>query len=296
MPNTPILVTGASGNFGRRALELLLQRNEPRIIATTRSPDGLAEFAKRGVDVRKADFDDEGSLASAFRGAGRALLISTDALDVPGRRIRQHRAAIRALVEVGAKSVVYTSLPNADRSVVLLAPDHAATEAALAETALDFTVLRNNVYTDLLAFTLPGALASGKLVDAREDGEVAYVTRDDCVAAAVAALTDDAETGRRTLDVTGPESLSSAELAAIVTAVFGREVKHVSVPHDAVVAGMVAHGMPEPMARIYASFDLAVAKGELASVTDTVQRLTGRAPRSVREFLIENRDRIGAPT
>lgn len=283
MSKAPLLVTGASGHLGRQVLSLLLARNAGPIIATTRQPASLADFAARGVDVRRADFDDPASLAVAFAGAKRALLISTDAVDRPGARLAQHRAAIAAFVTAGVEHVVYTSLPNPVGSATTIAADHAGTEAALAATKLDYTILRNNLYADLLLFSLPNAVATGSLIDARGNGAIAWVTRDDCAAAAAGALLEGA--GRTTTDVTGPAAITSAELAAITSRVSGRAVAHVAVPAADLIAGMVAHGMPQPIAELYASFDVSTAKGEYAAVSDTVARFAGRPATTVEAFL-----------
>lgn len=289
MSGSALLVTGASGHLGRRVLELLLDRKAGPLIATTRNPDSLKELAARGVEVRRADFDNEADLARAFRGAGRVLLISTDALDRPGRRVAQHRAAIRALEAAGVKHVVYTSLPNPyPGSPVAIADDHRETEAALAASRLDFTILRNNLYTELLLQSLKSAIASGQFVTARGTGATAYVTREDCARAAAAALAEPS-TGRRTLDVTGPAALTGDELVAIASELAGRKIVHVPVPPDALIQGMVEHGLPRPVAELFASFDVGIQKGDLSGITDTVQRLTGRAPQSVRDFLSAHR-------
>ncbi len=284
-----LLVTGASGQLGRRVVELLLEKQAGPIVATTRNPAGQGALAARGVEVRRADFDDEASLVQAFRGAGRALLISTDALDRPGRRLAQHQRAVRALAAAGVKHVVYTSLPNPVGSLVTIAGDHAGTEAALVESGLEYTILRNNLYTDLLLQSLPAAVSSGQLVDARGDGATAYVTREDCARAAAAVLADREATGRRTFDVTGPEALTGDQLAAIISEVAGRPIAHVSVPKDALIRGMIEHGLPQPVAELYASFDAGIARGDLSAATDTVARLTGRPPQSVRDFLRAHR-------
>jgi NAD(P)H dehydrogenase (quinone) len=87
---------------------LLLAHGQHQIIATTRDPDKLAELKTRGVDVRRADFDDEKSLVDAFRSAERALLISTDAVERPGHRIEQHRRVLRAQIAASRADARWT--------------------------------------------------------------------------------------------------------------------------------------------------------------------------------------------
>lgn len=285
-----LLVTGAAGNLGRKVLDFLLARSPaPKIIATTRNPDALADYAKRGVDVRRADFSDPASLAPAFRGATRALLISTDAV---GARLAGHKAAIDAFVAAGVKHVVYTSIPNPHGSPAGVAPDHEQTEAAIAATSLDYTILRNSLYADLLLGILPGAVASGTLVDAKGTGALAWVTREDCARAAAAALSS-THTGRATYDVTGPKALTGTELASIVSEVTGKPVKYLAVPHQAYIDGMIEHGLPPFLAELFASFDQATARGDYKQVAPTVQQLAGIAPTSVKDFLIANRAALG---
>lgn len=287
-----LLVTGASGHLGRRVIELLLEAGAGPVIATTRSPEKLADLAAQGVEVRKADFDDPASLSAAFAGAERLLLISTDALDGTDRRIKQHRNAIAAAEQAGVKHVLYTSFTRTEPgNPAAVATDHYATEQALAASSLDWTLLRNNVYTDMFLFSLPRAVASGQLVAAVGDGGAGYVTREDCARAAAAALAA-STTGRTTLDITGPSVVTYAELAEILSSLSGRQVSYVPVTLDAMVAGMTAGGMPEPVARMYASFDSAIAQGFLAVTSSAVADLTGRAPQSVADFLAAHRDAL----
>lgn len=292
MTTTPLLVTGAAGHLGRRALDFLLEAKAGPIIATTRNPEALAAYASRGVDVRHADFDDAASLEPAFRGASRALLISTDSLDRPGRRLAQQLAAVRALEKAGVRHVVYTSFVNPHPgTAVPISGDHRETEAALANSKLDYTILRNNVYTDYLLQSLPQAVATGQWFNSRGTGAVGYVTREDCARVAAAALAE-GTAGRRTLDVTGPAALTMDQIAAITARITGRPVAHVSIPPDALKEGMLKHGLPPPVADLLVGFDKAIALGDFAVATDTVLKLTGKAPQSVEEFLAANRSAL----
>jgi NAD(P)H dehydrogenase (quinone) len=294
MPQT-LLVTGASGHLGRHVVELLLEAEAGHLIATTRSPEKLTDLAERGVEVRQADFDQPEGLATAFAGADRLLLISTDALMVPGQRLTQHRAAVEAAVQAGVKHVVYTSLIRPEPgSPITIAGDHYGTEQALAASPLDWTVLRNNVYTNTLLMSLPQAVTTGQLVAAAGDGGVGYVTREDCTRAAAAAL-NATTSGRTTLDVTGPEVVTYTELAQIASDITGRPVSYVKVPLEEMVKGMVEAGLPQGPAEALASFHTATAQGTLAIATDTVTELTGTAPQSVRDFLLAHKEALLAP-
>lgn len=280
-----LLVTGASGQLGRRVVELLLEAQAGTIIAATRTPEKLEAFSQRGVIVRHADFNEPDSLAEAFTGVDRLLLISTDVLGEAGLRLKQHRTAVKAAEEAGVSHVVYTSLINpGPESAVLFAPDHYGTETALAESKLNWTVLRNNLYADLLSASLGQAIEMGQLFSAAGDGKIAYVTREDCARAAAAALASSFN-GRQTLDITGPESLSQADLAKIATKISGKQVTYVPLELDVLIQNMVAAGLPRPVAETYASIDTAAAQGQFDTVSDAVEELTERKPISVEEFL-----------
>jgi NAD(P)H dehydrogenase (quinone) len=280
-----LVVTGAAGSLGKLVVQqLVAQGAAERVVAVTRRTAALADFAAQGVKVRAGDFDDPASLEAAFAGVSRALVISTDALDKPGHRVVQHETAFKALAALGATHISYTSIVSPIGSRILLSKDHAASEAALARTGVPFTVLRNNVYSQMMLDGAKRALASGKLVDARGNGKVAYVSRED-VAAVAAAVLLAPPPGSQLLDVTGPESPSGSDVARLISEIGGRPVEHQSIPLEALVDGMVQHGLPRPMAEIYASFDAGFAAGEAASVSDTVERLTGKKPESLGDFL-----------
>ncbi len=279
-----LLVTGASGHLGRRVLEHLLAAGTRSIIATTRFPDRLADFARRGVTVRWADFDKPESLPAAFAGAHRMLLVSTDVVDGTERRRRQHAAAIAAAEEVGVEHIVYTSLARADTSRLAIAADHVATERRLTSTKLGYTVLRENIFSESLLPVLPTSIATGILLGLPGDGGIAYISRDDCAFAAATAL--QSSTGRSTMELTGPEVIRRAVLARITTDVTGRDVLYVALPPDELTRRWQA-------ARLSSStllpVEQATVDGQFAFTTTDFFRLTGRQPAEIPDFLAANR-------
>src|SRR2546428_5212874 len=287
-----LVVSGASGRLGRRIVELLADAGADRLVATTRSPERLAGLAKRGVVVRRADFDDPASLARAFAGADRLLLVSTDAIDATGRRNEQHRAAIDAAKAAGARHVVYTSCADPDPRF-MVAADHWATEQALAASGLGWTALRHNLYTEYLEEVLPEAMASGRLVAAAGEGGAAFVTREDCARSAAAALLS-TDPGSRVLEIAGPAIVTVREVARLASELAGRPVSYVPVEPAALKAGMVAAGLRGHVADVLVSMHVAMAQGKFRAATSAVAGPTGRVAMSVAAFLSSKSDLLPA--
>jgi NAD(P)H dehydrogenase (quinone) len=269
-------------------VELLLEKEAGKIVAGTRKPEKLADLAARGVTVRQADFDDPKELETALAGVDRVLIISTDAIDRPGRRLAQHKAAVAAAASAGVKHAVYTSMPNPETSPVVFAPDHLGTEQALKASGMSWTILRDCWYTDYLIPTLAPAVASGQLIAATGEGGAPYVTREDCAQGAAAALAS-ADTSNRTWNITGPAVVTWAELAKLAGELTGHAVTYVPVDAAERTAQLIAAGTPEPIAKMLVSGQLAIAHGKMGTATTAVKELTGREPVSVREFLSARR-------
>jgi NAD(P)H dehydrogenase (quinone) len=283
-----LFVTGASGHLGRRVVELLLERGTGKIVAGTRKPEKLADLAARGVDVRQADFEDPQGLTAALAGVDSVLIISTDAIDRPGRRLAQHRAAVAAAVSAGVKHAVYTSMPNPETSPVVFAPDHLGTEQALKASGMSWIILRDCWWIDYQIPTLAGAVASGQLISATGQGGAPYVTREDCAHTCAAALAS-ADTSNKTWNITGPDLITYADLASLASELTGRPVTYTSVTPEERIAQLIATGTPEFIAKLLVSSQLAISQGKMGTPTTAVKELTGRAPLSVREFLSAHR-------
>lgn len=292
MANQPtLLVTGASGHLGRRAAELLLEAKAVKIVAGTRDPSKIADLAAKGAEIRKVDFDDA-ALVDAFKGIDRLLLISTDALDTPGKRLSQHKAAIEAAKKAGVKHIVYTSMPKPEPgSPIPFAPDHYGTEQTLEQSGIGWTVLRNGWYQENLFHSLPQVLASGKWFSAAGDGKVAHVSREDAAYAAASALAKEPN-GNARYDITGAELLTTNEIAKLASEATGKPIEVVNVTDEQLTQGMIAAGMPAFLAPVFASFDTNTRKGNIAIASGAVHELTGRAPRSLKAFFSANKEAL----
>lgn len=282
-----LVITGASGQLGRRVAELLLDQGcRDRLILVTRQTQKLADLAQRGAELRYGDFDDAASLAAAFAGGDRLLLISATDL---ARRVQQHTNALQAARAAGIRQVVYTSmLAPQPANPAVITPSHRATEQALADSGMAATILRHGLYAD---YQVPEALAAinaGKLLHNRGAGRIAYVAREDCAAVAAAVMRGEGHAGK-VYDVTGPRAWSAVELAELYAALAGREVSARDLDDaafiDALLAAQGDTGHGRYGAELVASFGRAIREGWFAACTDTVERLAGRPPQDLRALL-----------
>jgi NAD(P)H dehydrogenase (quinone) len=274
-----IVVTGATGHLGRLAVEALVERGVPAadVVATGRRTETLADLAERGVVVRTADYDDEASLEEALAGADRLLLVSGSEV---GQRVRQHANAIAAARAAGVGFIAYTSIAHADTSTLLLAEEHRATEQLLAEAGVPHALLRNSWYTENYTAQLPVYLEHG-IAGAAGDGAVSAATRADYAAAAAAVVATDGHAGA--VYELGGAPFTMTELAQVVSAATGRTVTYTDLPVERYQRVLVAAGLPEPAAAVFADGDRGVAAGELLVEGDDLARLLGRAPTSLPE-------------
>jgi NAD(P)H dehydrogenase (quinone) len=245
---------------------------------SVRDPAKATALADRGVRVRRGDYDDAASLAHAFEGAEQLLLVSAAATGEPA--LRQHATAIDAACAAGVRRIVYTSHMGANpASAFAPMPDHAATEAMLADSRLAFTALRNGFYTSSGRMLLGQAFETGELA-APADGPVSWTAHDDLAEAAAIVLTDEGRFEGPTPPLTGSAALDLAGLAAEV---IGRPIRR-TVLTDA----QYREALPEPVAEMLLGLFAASRAGEFAAVDPTLGELLGRPPLTVRDVLAKD--------
>ncbi len=274
-----LIVSGASGQLGALVVEELLARGaDPRdLILVSRTPEELAPYAARGAATRFGDFTQPESLPAAYEGGTRMLLISISA--GPDNRPQLHRNAIEAARAVGVRHIVYTSTVDADNQDVraLSAAMHRETEQILRDSGVAWTMLRNHLYADNIVSQAQRMVAQGRVVVQPDEIPTAYVTREDCAAAAAAVLLTPGHEGR-VYDITGPQAVLRSDIARIASEVTGRPVE--------IVRGL--GGEPQASGAIagFASF---------AVTSDAVATLTGRPATSIEALLQRNRELLLQP-
>ncbi|WP_061299993.1 NAD(P)H-binding protein [Herbidospora cretacea] len=273
------VVTGATGPFGRLAIQSLLRRGVPagQIRGLGRQLDKAADL---GVEIRHVEYEDPESLRHAFEGASRVLFVSGSEV---GRRAEQHANVVAALVEAGVELVAYTSILNAPASAMALAEEHRATEKVLTESGLRTVFLRNGWYYEVYTAQLATYLEHG-VAGAAGDGLISAAARADYAEAAAVALTGEAEQDVYEL---AAEVFTLATLAEEVAKASGQPVEYVPLTPERYREVLIANGLPEGIADFVVDIDRGIAAGSLETTSEDLAKLLGRPPVTLREALAQ---------
>lgn len=268
-----IAVTGATGQLGRLVIDALLKTVNPReIVALVRDPLKARDLSTKGVVVRKANYNQPETLRSALVGIQRLLLISSSEV---GQRKAQHRAVIEAAKSSGVQLLAYTSLLHADSSTLGLAVEHRDTEQALAESGLNYVLLRNGWYSENYTASVPPAVEHGSILGSAQLGRISSAAREDYADAAAVVLTGEGQAGK-VYELAGDESYSLSELAVEVGKQSGKTVVYNDLPQEQYKAALIGMGLPEGFAALLADSDAAAAKGDLFDDSRQLSQLLGR--------------------
>lgn len=283
-----ILVTGATGHFGKATLQALLAKGIPahQLTALVRNETAATEYSNQGLNTGIADYDDYASLVSAFTGIEKLLFISgSDIL----KRLTQHENVINAAIDAGVKHVVYTSFQRKNETETsplwIVSQSHIQTERWLEQSGMAYTILKNNLYMDFLpGFIGENVLESGVLYVPAGQGKVGAVLRSEMAEAAATILTTPNHEGK-TYDFTNTQALSYEAMAEIIATVSGRKINYISPSEVDYKTVLSHHGVPEEAIGIFSSFAIAQAQGELDTESQDLVELLGRQPLSIADFL-----------
>lgn len=274
---TVIALTGSTGALGGRVAQLL-GADVSRLVV--RDPSRVPDLPQARPEVRVATYADAEASVRALEGVDVLLMVS--GAEAPDRRA-QHRTFIDAAARAGVGHLVYTSFVGASPEVTFtLGRDHADAEAAIAESGLAATILRDNFYTDVL----PLFAGEERVVRGPAgDGRVALVARSDVADVAAAVLRDSAAHAGATYDLTGPEALTLTEATRRMSAVLGHDYRYEEETEDEAYASRRRWSDKQWQLDAWVSTYTAIRDGEVAEVTDHVERLAGHPARTLEEAL-----------
>jgi uncharacterized protein YbjT (DUF2867 family) len=277
-----ILVIGATGTNGQEVVQRLAGAGQRvrALVRNTAKADGLR---LPNVELVEGDLGDAASLGRAFAGASRAFVVTA----VDQRAVEWCRNAFEAARRAGTPHVVKFSGMGAGVADAALLRQHGETDEVLKASGLPYTILRPNSFFQNMLWSAGAIKDHGAFYLPMRDGRQSLVDVRDIAAVAVRVLTEAGHEGQ-TYEITGPERLSYAEVAATLTRVLGKQVRYVDVAPEAAKDSMLKAGMPawnaDAVTELYGAF----ATGQFGYTTDTVKRITGLPPIPFEQWAREN--------
>ena len=278
-----IAITGSSGHIGGMVARHLSARGLP-LILPLRTPAKAPDLP--ACEARLFAYGDFELARQALSGVDVLFMVS--AAESPTRE-QEHLTLVRAAAAAGVQHLVYLSFAGASASSTFtLARTHAATEAAIQQTTMRYTFLRDNFYSEMMATI---ANADGIIAGPAGDGRVACVSQQDVAQAAANILAaiafGDDRHHNRSYTLTGSEALTFADIAAVLTDITGKPHRYHNQTLDEAYASRKRDYPETPAWQIEAwvSTYTAIAGGELATVSDDLPQLLGRAPRRFAEVV-----------
>ncbi|MBX3191830.1 MAG: NAD(P)H-binding protein [Labilithrix sp.] len=277
-----IVVTGATGNIGRRVTTELASKGVS-VVALARDSAKGAPLEAAGARVAVGSFEDAASLERAFSGADTLVLITAANAHADAQTSR----ALAAAKSAGVRKIVRVSALKADADGPTdNTRQHARTEAALKASGLTHVILRPHLFFQNLFASLPTILSEGKIYWGVGEARMGIVdTRDVADAVVVAATTDRFDGG--TFELTGPASVDYHAVAAAIGRALGRDVAYQAVPPEAAAEALRRFGVDDWTVNVVRDYCTAYARGWGDFTTEDVARITGHAPRSADDFARE---------
>ncbi|MEV0718222.1 NAD(P)H-binding protein, partial [Asanoa sp. NPDC050611] len=227
----------------------------------------------------EAEYGDADAARAALSGVDTLFMVSAAE---EADRVTKHLTFIDAAIAAGVKHLVYTSFVGAaPDSTFTLARHHYATEQHIHASGLSHTILRDNLYLDFL----PNLAVDGVIRGPAGEGRLAGVARDDVADVAVAVLGEPGRHAGETYELTGPFAITLEEAAATMTAVFNRAFRYEEETLEQAYASRAGYGAPAWQVDGWVSTYTAIAHGDLAEVSDCVERIAGHPPIDLAEVL-----------
>ncbi len=279
-----ILITGANGHLGGATIDFLLKKNpNAKIKALVRSEEKGKDLKAKGVEIAIGDYLNYNSLVSAMKGVETILLVSSSTM---GDRHAQHKNAIKAAKENGVKHIVYTSVlkanPNSKFSAGI---DHYKTEGDIKNSGISYTIMRNTYYADFLPNIIGNAVESGAVYYSAGNAKVNFALRSEMAEANAVVLANPTAHQNKIYEITSASKYTFDEIAGILSEITGKQIKYVDIPVEVLKENIIKFGMPKEVADLMGSIAESMKAGEFDFIDPTLEKLIGRKPTDLKDFL-----------
>jgi NAD(P)H dehydrogenase (quinone) len=286
-----ILVTGATGQFGRNAIDHLLKTGiEPSgISALVRDAAKAQALQEKGIEIRVGDYSDYDSLIQAFTGVDKLLLVSSNDRQAFENRTAHHLNVIKAAKEAGVKHIVYTSFvrkPGFENSAIsAFQNSHVESEASLMNSGIDYTILQNGMYLEMIpVFAGEKVAETGNIVFPAQNGKASYVLREELAEAAAHILVTDGHENKL-YQLTNTDSVSFSDIADELSRVLGKEVSYQSPSVDEFESMLKSVGVPDPYIGMFITWATALSQHTMDADDPTLERFLGRKPTTLKQYI-----------
>ena len=274
-----ILITGATGTVGSEVVKRLSAHAIP-VRAVTRDPQRADAHRLPNVHFVQGDFEDVDSMRRACSGVDRAFLLTNST-----ERTEHHQTTFTQVAqESGVRHIVKLSQLHADPSSAgRFLRYHAAVESAIQASGLTFTFLRPNLFMQGLLNFRQSIQEKSAFFAAAGDARISAVDIRDLADVAVAALTT-SQHDNKVYALTGPDALTFADMAQLLSKAVGRTITFIDVPPEPMRASLAALGFPTWQADGLLEEFAMYRRGEATGVEPGVREALGRPPRAFDEF------------
>lgn len=276
------LIIGANGSIGSQLVKQLTSSGE-KVRVLVRDKQKAEQSFGNSVDIVTGDIGDPASLERAFQGVTRAFVLTA------GEAIPQEKNAFAAAKKAGVNHVVKLSTVGAQKGArIRLASMHGESEEALKASGVPFTLLQPTFFTSNLFGSAGSIKGEGKLYGAFKTGRLPLIDPADIAATAAAILKNPKGQEGKTLYLTGPEALTHGQVAEKLGKALGKNVSYVDLPASAVVDSIKKSGAPSWYAEDFGMMSEWFATDQAATVSDAVEKVAGRKPRTVDAWIADN--------
>jgi uncharacterized protein YbjT (DUF2867 family) len=285
------LVIGATGRVAG-ALTRRLASDGVSVRALVRNREKATAAFGATIEIVEGAFDDRSVLARAFEDVDLAFL----ALGTSREQVALEKAVIDGAKYADVPQLVRLSVLGADgardTAFYEVARRHGELDAHLAASGVPHTVLRPSYFMSNLLSRAPLIAANDRWFGATPTGRASMIdTRD--IADAAAHVIQDKALHNAAYDLTGAQALGFSYVAEALSNVLRRKISYVALDETTLRNNLAAR-VPAWLADIAVGIDLAIEAGLQDRVTDTLERLTGSAPRTLANFIRDNKAAFSA--